>query len=296
MYKLMLGVCLFLLSFAGLKAQDDSEKSENASSIAKELANPNATRGQLFNHFDYVRYDGEVNDAGQNSFVYSFQPSLPVPLAKGTNLFIRPLIPVYISHPVLGTTGFESKASLGNISADVAIGKTWPSKWMTMVGVFGGFPTATNKELKSNFVTLGPEVIAGKVMKWGFLGLMVNHAWSVSSKDADPASVTTLQDTYWTTTGGRTKASVTAGQYFYTVALKNGWQIQSTPTFSYNHKAEKGERLILPIGTGVTKVTNFGKLPVKINAQYWFYAASPDSFGPRHQIRVSIIPVIKLPW
>jgi hypothetical protein len=67
--------------------------------------------------------------AGQNGLVFNFQPSMPIPLAPGTNLFVRPLIPVYLSQPVDGTDGFSHKAGLGNISADVALGKTWKSKF-----------------------------------------------------------------------------------------------------------------------------------------------------------------------
>ena len=294
-----LAIILILISALPAFSQSEKEGSEkegNAASLAKELANPNATRGQLFNNFDYVRYDGNLPDSGQNGFVYSFQPSLPVPLAEGVNLFIRPLIPIYLSQPTVGPNGFESKTSFGNISADVAVGKNWPSKWMTLVGVFAGFPTAGNKELRSNFTTMGPEIVVGKATSWGFVGVMVNHAWSLNSKDPDPQSFTTLSDSFWTTTAGREKASVTAGQYFYTVNLKNGLQIQGTPTWAYNHEGTDGNKFTFPIGGGLTKVTHFGKLPIKFNLQYWYYIAAPDNFGPKHQIRLSLVPIINLPW
>jgi len=61
-------------------------------------------------------------------------------------------------------------------------------------------------------------------------------------------------------------------------------------------KGTDGNKFTFPIGTGVTKVTHFGKLPIKFNLQYWYYVASPDSFGPQQQIRLSIVPVINLPW
>jgi hypothetical protein len=80
------------------------------------------------------------------------------------------------------------------------------------------------------------------------------------------------------------------------VGLKNGWQIAGTPTFAYNHKAEKGSRFTLPLGTGVVKVTSIGKLPIKLALQYWYYVAAPDNFGPKHQIRLQIAPVVPLPW
>ena len=288
-----------LFTFIGLNAQDDTgqKPDQSADDLAKQLANPNATLGVLFTQFDYTRYSGDVPDAGQNGLVFNFQPSLPIPLGPGTNLFVRPLIPVYLSQPVLGTDGFSHKAGLGNISADVALGKTWPSKWMTMIGVFAGFRTSTIEELKSKQTTLGPEVIIGKTMKWGFVGVMVNHGWGIGGgSDADQQSFD-IQDAFVTSTAGvPRRTSVTAGQYFYTVGLKNGWQISGTPTFAYNHEGEKGNRFTFPLGTGVVKVTKFGKLPVKLALQYWYYVASPDNFGPQHLVRLQIAPVVPLPW
>ena len=73
-------------------------------------------------------------------------------------------------------------------------------------------------------------------------------------------------------------ASITAGQYFYVVNLKNAWQITGQPTWAYNHNADKGSRFTFPIGTGVNKVTKFGKLPVKLTMQYWYYVASSRCF------------------
>ncbi|MGB5317362.1 MAG: hypothetical protein WBN56_15290, partial [Robiginitalea sp.] len=119
---------------------------------------------------------------------------------------------------------------------------------------------------------------------------------SVNKLDADPDSFTILADDLWATAAGGESASITAGQYFYVVNLENGWQIQSNPTYSYNHKAEKGNKLTLPIGTGATKVMIFGKTPVKFNLQYWYYVASPEVFGPQHQIRLTVSPVVALPW
>jgi len=288
-----------LFTFIGLNAQDDTEQKpdQSADDLAKQLANPNATLGVLFTQFDYTRYSGDVPDAGQNGLVFNFQPSLPIPLGPGTNLFVRPLIPVYLSQPVLGTDGFSHKAGLGNISADVALGKTWPSKWMTMIGVFAGFRTSTIEELKSKQTTLGPEVIIGKTMKWGFVGVMVNHGWGIGGgSDADQQSFD-IQDAFVTSSAGiPRRTSVTAGQYFYIVGLKNGWQIAGTPTFAYNHEGEDGNRFTFPLGTGVVKVTKFGKLPVKLALQYWYYVASPDNFGPQHLVRLQIAPVVPLPW
>ena len=293
---------LFLILVLGVSlvhAQDDDQKDPaSAGEIAKELANPNNTLGQMALQWDYVNYQGNLpNASGQNGFVMNFQPSLPVPLGKGVNLFVRPNIPIYLSQPVFGANGFENKGfNLGNISADVAIGKTFPSKTIGIVGVFGSFRTASDKALRSNFTMLGPEIMVAQILNWGVVGAMFSHSWSVNSLDADLNSFTSTADDMWAATTQGETASITAGQYFYVINLKNAWQITGQPTWSYNHNATKGNKLTLPIATGVNKVAKFGKLPVKISMQYWYYVASPDTFGPQHQIRLQISPVIPLPW
>ena len=276
----------------------EPEAEKSTEQIAIDLANPNTTLGTMNFNFDYVNYQGDLPKAGsQNSFVMGFQPVLPIPLSNSVNLFVRPQIPLYFTQPTYGANGFENQGvSLGNISADIAIGKTFPSKTIGIIGAFGSFRTASNEALRSNYTLLGPELMFAQITNWGVFGLMVNHAWSVNKLDADPDSFTILADDMWATAAGGESASITAGQYFYVVNLKNGWQIQGNPTYSYNHKAEKGNRLTLPIGTGATKVMFFGKMPIKFNLQYWYYVASPEAFGPQHQIRFTVSPVIPLPW
>jgi len=297
--KTCLILIISLFAFIELKAQDDTGQNteQSADDLAKQLANPNATLGLIFTQFDYTRYSGDIPDAGQNGVVFNLQPSFPVPLGPGVNLFVRPLIPVYLSQPVAGTDGFSQKAGIGNISADVALGKTWPSGFMGMIGVFAGFKTASIEALKSPYTSIGPEVVLGYTPKWGFVGFMVNHGFGVGGSDPGTQGFDILQDAVVTsTTGIPRRSSVTAGQYFYVVGVGNGWQIAGTPTFAINHNAEKGNKLTLPLGTGVVKVTHFGKLPVKLALQYWYYVASPEAFGPKHLVRLQIAPVIPLPW
>ena len=286
---------IFVISISALFAQD--EGSESAADIAKKLANPNATLGQMLFPIDYVHYNGDLPDASQGGLVLSFQPSLPIPLTEGLNLYVRPLIPIYLSQPVIGEDGFTKKGGLGNISADVAVGKTWPSKLITLVGVFGGFPTASNEALRSKQVTLGPELMIAKLTGFGAIGLIVSHAFGVGdASDPDLSSTTILPDDFWIAASGSTNTSVTAGQYFYTINLQKGWQITASPTYAFNHNADDGNKFTFPIATGAQKVLLAGKMPIRVGVQYWYYLASPDTFGPQHQVRFTVAPVIPLPW
>ncbi len=190
--KYFMLACLLVFALtSNAQEEDDQTKGDAPKSgddIAAELANPNTTLGTMNFEFDYVHYRGDLPNAGsQNGVVMSFQPALPVPLSKSVNLFVRPLIPVYFTQPTYGAGGFENQGfNLGNISADVAIGKTFPSKTVGIIGAFASFRTATSAAIKSDYTLLGPEIVVSQIFKWGALGLMVNHAWSVNSLDADP--------------------------------------------------------------------------------------------------------------
>ena len=174
--------------------------------------------------------------------------------------------------------GFESKGvDLGNISFDAAIGKSFPSGLQLIGGLAGTLPTATDSNLNTKQLLLGPEFFAGWKFDWGFLGALVNHQWNVTGWDDSTTSIT-------------------GGQYFYTINLKDAWQIQAQPTWSYNHEADSDNKFTFPLGIGVSKTIIVGKTPWKFSLQYWNYIESPDAFGPEHQIRFQIAPVVPLPW
>ena len=273
-------VVLLLLSVGIASAQTDAGErgQKSAEEVAQELANPNTALGQLAFPIDTIWYDGELPGASDEwGFRVNFQPSLPVPIGPGVNFFARPLIPVIFRQPVPDAGGgFESEGvDLGDIGFDAAIGKSFGGGLVLVGGMVGSIPTATHDHLGAGHWSLGPEGLVGVVRDWGVVAALVNHSWDV---------------------GGDTDTSVTAGQYFYTINLKNAWQISAQPTFSYNHEAPEGDRLAFPLGTGLAKTVIRGKTPWKFACQYWYFAASADSFGSRHQLRFQVSAVVPLPW
>jgi hypothetical protein len=264
------------------------EAAPSAEEIAKELANPNATLGFMTFNFDHIEYQGDLPGAdSQSGQRISFQPSMPYPIAEGTNLFVRPLIPIIVDQPtpivgdqVVSSGGIEFESQgveLGDIGFDMAIGKTLPSKTVLFAGMVGTMPTATEDSLGLDQWLLGPEVYVGQLTDWGAFGVLLTHQWDVAGEDDFDTSIT-------------------GGQYFFTYNLKDSWQIQMQPTFSYNHEAESGNKLTFPVGIGVAKTTIIGKTPWKFSLQYWHYVESPDQFGPDFQIRFGVTPVVPLPW
>ena len=260
----------------------------SAEEVARQLANPNTSLAMLNFNFDYVDYDGFLPGAdGAEAWRLSFQPSFPYPLGDGKNFFLRPLIPVMYDQPVpvvgdqsIGpqtpfVTG--SGLELGDISFDAAIGKSYSNGMILVGGMVATLPTATSDLVGLDQYLLGPEVLVAKVGAWGALGLLLTHQWDIAGEDSFDTSIT-------------------GGQYFYTINLKNAWQIQGSPAFSYNHEAEDGQQWTLPMAVGLTKTTILNGKPWKFGVQYWHYLKKPDALGPDFQIRFTVTPVVPLPW
>ena len=254
--------------------------SPSAAEIAAALSDPNTNLGSMNFQFDYIEFEGDIAGAsGASATRMLFQPSLPYKLTETTNLFMRPAIPVIFRQDVPSPRGgFDSEGvELGDISTDASLAKTLPGGFVVIGGLVATFPTATNDSLGLDQWLLGPEAALAMVRPWGVAGVLLSHQWDVAGADD--------YDT-----------SITGGQYFYAINLGKGWQINGSPTFSYNHEASRDDKWTFPLAVGVSKTTILGGRPWKFGLQYWHYVETPDTFGPDFQIRFNISPVVKLPW
>lgn len=252
----------------------------SAAEVAAALSNPNTNMGSMNFQFDYIAYGGDIPGAGSaEAWRMLWQPSLPYAISESTNLFMRPAIPVVFSQDVPQPGGgFSSRGvDLGDIGFDASLARTLPGGIVLLGGVAGTLPTATDDDLGLDQWLLGPEAAVALVRPWGVAGVLVSHQWDIAGEDA--------YDT-----------SITGGQYFYAFNLADGWQINSSPTFSYNHEAGSGNRWSFPLGIGASKTVILGGRPWKFGLQYWHYIESPDAFGPDYQLRLSVSPVVELPW
>jgi len=266
-------------SWAENSPAPDGSDAKSASEVAAELADPNTSLGSMNFNFDYISFGGDLPGAGdQNAVRMTFQPVLPYPVGEGVNLFVRPAVPVIFKQDVPVADGFDNPGfNLGDTGFDAALGKSFSNGLVLVGGVAGTLPTATDDDYGKDQWALGPEAAVAVVKKWGVLGLLVTHQWDVAGDDD-------------------VDTNLTGGQYFYTFNLKDGWQISSSPTFSYDHEASSGQRWTLPVGFGVNKTTIINGRPWKFGLQYWNFVEKPDAFGPDWQIRFTITPVVALPW
>ena len=253
---------------------------KTADEIARELANPATPMSSLGNNLEYRSFQGDLPSAdGQESLVYSFQPSLPFDLGEGKTFAFRPAFPWIIQQPVYDSkTGkFNDESGFGDISFDSFLGITRPSGWVTMYGIFGVLPTASEDALGKDQWQLGPEFLLGKVNDWGVLAVLAFHAWDIAGEDDYDTSLTSIQ-------------------YIYNINLGGGYQLAAGPIITYDWEADSDQAWTIPLGVGLAKTSMVGKMPIKSQVQLFYNVEAPDDFGQEWGIKLTISPVVKNPF
>lgn len=194
-------------------------------------------------------------------------------------IFFRPAIPVFFNEPIPdGNGNFDSVgAELGDIGFDLSYGKTEKSGLLWGTGLAGTIPTATDDRLGKNLWAAGPEVLLGKLGKWGVVGGLLAHQWDYAGSGEGEINTTSLS-------------------YFYAFPLGGGWQFASGPVASFDHTKSSDNALTLPLGIGIAKTAILSGRPWKFQVQYWNYVERSDPFAAEHLVRFSISPVVSAPW
>ncbi len=250
----------------------------SADDVARELSNPTTALASLSNNLEYRSFKGDLPGAdSQESWTYIFQPVLPFPQGDGKNIIFRPAFPLLLDQPVFNPAknDFDSEGvEFGDISFDLAYGGTDKETGiLSLFGIFGSLPTASDDAVGSEQWRLGPEVALGLIKEWGVIGTLITHNWDVG--------------------GSNNNFSVTTLQYFYALGLGNGWQLAAGPTISYDWEADSDNDWSIPVGVGIAKTTKVGNTPLKLALEVHNYLEQPDSFGPDWLVKLKVTPVIK---
>jgi len=191
--------------------------------IAAKLANPNTPLASLTLKLQYRTFTGDLPQADdQDTTSLLFQPSFPFPRANGDVVFFRPAIPLQFDQAVFNPRklDFDSEFGLGDISFDLAYGRTTESGLLWAGGLVSTLPTATKDELGNNRWTLGPELLLGKLTKKYVLGVFPNHQWDIAGSGEADINLTTVQ-------------------LFGTYLPGGGWNVGTSPVSSSGTRAAR---------------------------------------------------------
>ncbi len=261
---------VFLSSF--VMAEGSSGKS--AEEIAQELANPNTPMASLNFKLQYRSYEGDLPNANdQDGTTLLFQPSMPFPLDNGDTVIFRPAIPLQFDQPVFESArlDFDSEFGLGDITFDLAYARTTDTGLLIAGGVISTLPTATKSELGNNRLTIGPELLIGKLSKKYVIGAFPNHQWDIAGS-------------------GEADISLTSTQLFGTYLPGGGWNVGTSPTLTYNHISNDWT---IPLNFSFGKTIINGGRAWKISAEVNYYVEQPDPFGPKWFVGFNVAPVVK---
>jgi hypothetical protein len=246
----------------------------SAEEIAAELANPNTPMASLTFKLQHRLFEGDLPDADdQSSTTLLLQPTFPFALSNGDTIFFRPAIPLQFDQPVFDPAGsdFDSEAGLGDISFDLAYGRTMKSGVLWAGGLISTIPTATDDDLGADRWTLGPEFLIGKLTPKYVLGAFPNHQWDVAgSGDAD-INLTTIQ-------------------LFGTYLPGGGWNVGTAPILSFDHEIDEWT---IPLNFTFGKTVIWNERPWKLGAEINYYVEQPDAFGPEWMASLNVAPVVE---
>ena len=254
--------------------------------IGKKLANPLADLWALnFNSFMPGFFDGDVNRGDANLGATTiFQPILPVPLfgegKDALRVIIRPVVPLVWSTPIpRGNNDFYNKSGIGDIQLPFvfAVPASKAGKWILGAGPVFEFPTATTDDLGADQWSLGPNLAIGHKGKNLTSVFFFNYFWKIGESGQDDMTPDTSKGTML---------------YSFQYALKNGWQIGTNPTISYNDKASSGNKWNVPVGPFIGRTIKIGGVPVNIKLGFEYSVVRPDDYGQQAAIRLQVTPII----
>ena len=277
------------------------------------MDNPVGNVAMLFTQYDLTRLRNGDNKKTGNQGVYTGILQFPKPVSENWNLISRvvwtvPSLPIdqdkiddFSSRTSGGVPpggGPLTPPKQGGIAPiDVFDGRTTDFGDIYYVGLFSpkepihldngasvvwglgfdlAFPTAQEEILGSGQYSAGPSALGVYLgEKWKF-GALVQHYWDYASDDK-----------------GRDDVNLTNLQSIYYYSLDSTTSIGAGPNIIMNWEQDSDNFLTLPVGTGISKTLQFGKVPVRIGAEIHYSVIRPDDeVGADWNFRFYIIPAV----
>jgi len=246
--KTALIIAFSTLAFVATAFADDESEGELAAAAQNPLASMISLPFQ--NNTTFGGMGGDYIN------ILNIQPVYPVRLNDDWNLITRTILPV-VSSP--NPTGGGQLEGLGDTTFTGWFSPVKPVKNITWgVGPVVYFPTATRKALGANQWGGGVSVVGVYIDGPWVAGALVNNIWGFKNGN---------------------ELNSFLFQYFINYNLDDGWYLVSAPITTADWNAPSSQRWIVPVGGGVGKILKIGKLPLNLNAQVFYNAARPDSYG-----------------
>ena len=238
-----------------------AEKGSNAA-LAEKLQNPVADliSVQFQNNFNF----GVGAEQG-TLYLMNFQPVIPLNITKDLNYIVRPVLPFISTSNVFGP-GYVT--GLGDLEIETFLSPVKPGPFGIIwgIGPTSILPTATQRKLGGDVMTLGPSGVALWQRNGWTIGSLVTQNWRV----AGPGD---YNATYFQPFIAHTfKTATTVG-------------IDSESTYDW-----LSEEWTISFNNTYSQVFKIGKIPVQIGLALQYYAQSPVP-GQQWGFRVNITPM-----
>lgn len=301
---------LFLVLLASTAAAKDEEDSSTSGAgtpgeaamsldeVALELSHPATSLVYMDNRFEFRDYQGNLSDASdQSAGRYEFETVWPIALKNGKNLQLRAIVPINADQPlyemgkkdfpewkvrqyadVLPTDSYFTQGHdhLDDITLGLAYTNVSDTGLLTLFGARLVLPTSMDLSSGRDQFLLGPELAVGKVASWGVIGATVSHVTNVGGD-------------------GGYNTNMSEIDVFFAWSLGNGWQIISNPKIEYDWEGVDQNKLMLPLGGGVSKTFRIRRTPIKLDMELYKYIESPEALGPDWMFSFRLTPVLFTP-
>lgn len=189
------------------------------------------------------------------SYELELQPVYPVNLGE-LNLINRFIIP--IAYQEAPYEEMDDEFGLRNTTYQAFFSPAKPGKIIWGLGPTMIIPTNTEDSLGNDKWAAGPAAVALTIRGHWVSGFLAQHFWDFAGdSDAEDVNVSTLQ-------------------YFVNYNFPD-FYLNTSPTMTYNWKADSDEAWTVPLGGGIGKIFQFGGKPFDMRLSAYVNVEAPDS-------------------
>ncbi len=240
---------------------------EKLEEVSKKLDNPLSKLWLFFfkNDYDIKKLDDGSKELS-NSF--TFYPVMAFNVVDDWNFILRPSIHWLTQD---GETKFADSQVVGMFGNTVAVGGD--GKYTYALGGTISLPTGTGFATYDQYAAGISAMNYFNAPKYS-IGFLYQYFAGINPDN------------------GVEGASYSSFRYFLTYKFNAIWQLTTSPTISYDHKAAAGERLTFPIGVSLSWTLKIGNVPTRASLGFEKDVVKPDNIDSGTRIVFILTPVV----